>query len=151
MTADQAKQIHEDLLNLYRALDLKLDERLRHPTAHKPSCQKGCDSCCKIMALCSLAEATTMAWPLLLKPDWRGLLPALRASAEAMAPIGLSEFDYAQKRLPCVFLKDGACSIYSTRPGACRYYYVVTPPSQCDASNTQEVSSIDTLYENAGG
>jgi Fe-S-cluster containining protein len=146
MRPDQAKQIHEDMLTLFAHLDQQVADRLGKVTK-QPSCQKGCDSCCKIMTIVSLAEATTMAWPLLQKPDWRELLAPLRESALAMSVIGLSELAYAQQRRPCAFLRNSTCSVYSTRPSACRFYLVVTPASQCDASNTQEISSIDTLHE----
>lgn len=148
MKPEQAKLIHDDQLALYRHIDSNIEKKLAH-TKHTPSCSKGCDSCCKIMTLISLSEAVTMAWPLLQKPDWRELLPKLRESAQAMSPIGLSELEYALQRRPCVFLRDAACSMYSTRPGACRTYLVMTPKEQCDASNSREISSLDTLHEKA--
>ncbi len=143
-----AKQVDVGLRQLYGKLDAKVASNIEK-AGHVPSCKKGCDACCKIMTVVTIAEAMVLALEIYKKPDWRSLLPALRESALAMSPIGLTEYDYAQKRLPCVFLKDGACSVYESRPAACRYYFVVSDPLLCDASNTQTVGSIDTMQAKA--
>ncbi len=148
MRLADAKKLSESMLKLYSGLDAKVADQIAY-SKHEVSCKKGCDSCCQIMAIMTPAEAVVIALELFKKPDWRALLPRLRESALQMSPIGLSEYDYAQKRLPCVFLKDRACSIYEFRPAACRFYFVITPPSQCDASNTQEVASVDTILPKA--
>lgn len=115
----EAKLLYEKMHTLYNHYDKSIAENIEKQK-HPVSCKKGCDSCCKIMAVCTIAEAMVLAFKVLQKPDWRALLPRLRESAIQMSPIGLGEFEYAQKRLPCAFLNDGACSMYHDRPGACR-------------------------------
>ena len=65
-----------------------------------------------------------------------GLLPALQDLAESPTqhndegndPINRA---YYALRLPCIFLEDGACSIYEHRPAACREYLVTSPAELC--------------------
>lgn len=49
--------------------------------------------------------------------------------------------EYFQLRVPCMFLKNGRCSIYSERPISCRKYYVGNPVWSCSYENGQGTES----------
>lgn len=44
---------------------------------------------------------------------------------------------------PCVFLEDGACSIYKQRPVQCRTYFVVSDPELCCPPSGRNVKYVD--------
>ena len=93
------------------------------------ACRNGCSHCCHIGVTMSETEAKLIAKEVgtkLRDPDPEHVVvvdPAAALSAEE----GLEELQRAQDKAadryfgtPCVFLKDGACSIYKHRPMACR-------------------------------
>jgi hypothetical protein len=142
----EAKALAEDLKALYGKLD---ESAVAGVEALKPervlSCKKGCDSCCKIMTMATIAEGVVIALGLFKKPDWRSLLPALRVSAQEMAGT-TSETEYGKKGLSCVFLRNHECSIYEDRGAACRLYLVFSPPADCDATiPSTSIQSLDTV------
>ena len=146
MRLAEAKVLAEDLKRLYGKLD---ESAALGVEAQKPervlSCKKGCDSCCKIMTMATIAEGVVIALGLFKKPDWRSLLPALRASAQEMGGT-TSESEYARRGLSCVFLRNHECSIYEDRGAACRLYLVFSPPSECDATDSmRKIESLDTI------
>ena len=80
-------------------------------------CRRGCDTCCR-----SLADV-----PLLVRAEWElleeglaALPPAVRAGIVARA----LRLEPAQRPITCPMLDEaeGACLVYSHRPGACRTY-----------------------------
>jgi Fe-S-cluster containining protein len=72
-------------------------------------CHDGCSQCCHIPVLISRAEAVTIA-------DERGLEVA---TLERYALKGNDDY----KGTPCPFLKENRCSIYDSRPIACRLHF----------------------------
>ncbi len=53
---------------------------------------------------------------------------------------------YFQQAIPCPFLaEDKSCSIYEQRPGACRRYLVVSPPTMCMPGQTRKVLALNTM------
>jgi|SRR5882672_598107 len=73
------------------------------------ACSRGCSSCCKMNVSITSVEAERLA--------------ALsgRRMARVVAPIKHSEARFAG--VPCPFLRDDACSVYDSRPYACRAHY----------------------------
>ncbi len=92
----------------------------KNPSEHKIECAKGCAHCCKVTVtalapeIFLAANAVRAAHPM----DFEARRASIRA-AESMTR-GLSPMERGQRRLPCVLLKDNACTIYAARPGACR-------------------------------
>lgn len=92
----------------------------KNPSEHKIECAKGCAHCCRVTVtalapeIFLAASAVRSAHP----SDFEARRATIRA-AESMTR-GLSPMERGAKRLPCVLLKDNACTIYTARPGACR-------------------------------
>ncbi len=57
----------------------------------------------------------------MVNEDWFGKTDSARKLA----------IDYLYERIPCPFLEEERCSIYSIRPLICREYMVTSPPEHC--------------------
>lgn len=142
-----------DLLPLARALaDVVVRETCQAlDRAGEPiSCTKGCGACCRNLVAISEVEARRIRVVVEELPEPRrstirarfaearegldgaGLLGPLRAAEH------WTEEEYAERvgtyfraGVACPFLEEGACSIYSERPIACREYLVTSPAENC--------------------
>jgi Fe-S-cluster containining protein len=115
------------------------------------SCSTGCAACCRQLVPISIFEAEALT-------EWIQSLPESRqeefrrrfhAALRRLADAGFIDrmvnedwlgetetarqlaLEYLYLRLPCPFLEDELCSIYSIRPMACREYLVTSPPEHC--------------------
>ncbi|MBI5441107.1 MAG: YkgJ family cysteine cluster protein [Deltaproteobacteria bacterium] len=130
--------------------------------AGKPvSCAKGCGACCRQLIPLAHAEARAIAALVEELPEPRrsemkerfedalrrveaaGLLPSLEGSTERMSveaiDLGLG---YMRLGIPCPFLEDESCSIYSERPIACREYLVSSLPRHCASPTAETVEAV---------
>jgi Fe-S-cluster containining protein len=64
------------------------------------------------------------------KMDTPELREKLRGAGAEMEGSSREDWFHNQRR-PCVFLSEGKCSIYPVRPHACRTYFVISDPAQC--------------------
>lgn len=137
------------LQKLYEHLDPWAEKAAKHMNA---TCTKGCVHCCHLLALATFIEGLLIAERLLSKPDWKALLPKLKESALHNDYEGINKVSYFAKRHPCVFLdtKEKVCTIYEYRPSACRYHYVVSPPSQCSPDFPDGKTGIIDLLQLEG-
>lgn len=97
--------------------------------AQASPCQKGCSHCCHTPVLLSRAEATylsTVSSRKMVQTPHN----AVNAEKELQRETGpANTLDGAADRWkhhtgqPCPFLKESACSVWSARPLACRFYY----------------------------
>lgn len=155
----------EDTLTEYGKTDPSLDFAVASvPT----TCKKGCAACCKQLVSVSPQEvaAIAVAYPekLLSKKkkiaEQIELLSALAAQVfgdetehvitdkEALEEYSKKNEQLADlwwdKQVACVFLKeDNTCSIYATRPIACRGYYVRSDPKLCFSKDKPDVELYD--------
>lgn len=83
-----------------------LMEELGQIRAPYVACDKGCSSCCKMNVKISQIEANLIA-------EKTGMKSKQLPSSRSYKP---DEF----MGVPCVFLKEGSCSIYEIRPFVCR-------------------------------
>lgn len=131
--------------------------------ADKTSCRAGCTGCCMQLVWASTAEAEYIA-----KREFRALaraLPMLREQERAVDAIAsrFVSFDgreadfrmllarrYYRLQRPCAFLIDGLCSIYASRPIACRSYYVMSEPALCADPSPQKVAILDSPFYRHG-
>ena len=135
------------------------------------SCRAGCGACCTQLVPIAPAEAVRLAEVVEAMPGRRrgavedrfenavrrlreiGLIDPEtfpeQAALRSPAPTGKTPWEdvssrYFDARIPCPFLEDGSCSIYSERPMVCREYNVTTPASLC-AALSPDVRDIPRL------
>ncbi|BCR05601.1 hypothetical protein DESUT3_26700 [Desulfuromonas versatilis] len=93
----------------YRQLVARVDElcaRIVGEFSAQIACRRGCDACCRHLALFQV-EAAALA--LALEELGGARADHIRARAAAASPEG-----------PCPLLEDGACLLYAARPLICR-------------------------------
>jgi Fe-S-cluster containining protein len=128
------------------------------------SCQRECTFCCHHYVSVSLAQGMVIVAHLYRNKDllqqfldryeeWRGKTEGIadeiddirnRALASS-APMARVIKDtrplstrYFLSNIPCPFLVDGLCSIYTVRPLACSAHHSVSPPEWCAPNSQQE-------------
>jgi len=116
------------------------------------SCSKGCGMCCRQMVPLSPLEAVIIAEAVdRLPPDGKESVLSSFAHAlktlktagiyDTVSNVYLAKADkkevmdinrkYFQLGIPCPFLVEGACGIYTERPSRCREYSVLSDPRCC--------------------
>lgn len=127
------------------------------------SCGRGCGYCCRQMVPFSPPEASMIAELLAsmpakmrrrleerfisaeLKIEESGLSAKLRAyqngelNAEGEKALSKAYFNL---RIPCPFLENESCTIYSYRPSMCREYMVVSPKEYCRDPFEKDINKI---------
>lgn len=96
--------VHAKIEALWEAVD-----ELGVIAAHA-ACHKGCSHCCHVAVLIPTQEAALIGKRIGVKPK-----PVHGITRREDVRAGYDN--------PCPFLKDGACSIYASRPLACRQQY----------------------------
>jgi hypothetical protein len=120
-------------------------DRLCREACIVPTCQLGCNHCCRHHILTNSAEVHALAqhvrreWSpgqindLRVRTqqwhEWDNARPG-RYPADIAARTDLSNYEPC-----CPILVDGACSAYAVRPVVCRTHYVSSPANACRASN----------------
>lgn len=137
----------------------------------KISCRAGCGACCSQLVPIAPAEAVRLAEIVVAMPEGRGAAvrkrfenavgrlreaglvdrnaPPCQAALRASPQAGKSLWEdasrrYFDTRIPCPFLEDASCGVYSERPMVCREYNVTTPPSLC-ATMSPDARTIPRL------
>jgi Fe-S-cluster containining protein len=125
------------------------------------SCKKGCGACCRQLVPISEVEARRLRDVVEQMPEPRrsqirarfaqarraieeaGLLETIRHSErwtrDGYRPMGMR---YFRLGIPCPFLEEESCSIYTERPITCREFLVVTPPENCANPEPGRVRSV---------
>jgi len=109
----------------------------------KVSCGKGCFACCYQMTALNTLEGLLIADHVCRQENWLETAQKLRDASFAYVKPGLDRAEHFRTRTPCVFLKDGNCSIYEIRPAACRFLYVTTPAELCDPARDSDVGAVN--------
>ena len=127
----------------------------------KVSCRNNCGACCRQAVPITEIEARRIRDFVNEMPEPRrseirerfaaarekleeaGLLPRLLGE-EKITPEGRIPFilEYFRQGIPCPFLENESCSIYSERPIACREYLVITPAENCANLNPETVKCV---------
>jgi len=119
----------------------------------KISCKPGCASCCYLLTLITLPEGVAIAEHFLSDVQMRNKIPELMRSffqqiqhIEAGGVKAIRD-SYFRKKVPCTFLDTATnrCTVYSVRPGACRYHAVVSDPEGCSPEVRGVVSKVNVL------
>jgi hypothetical protein len=122
--------ITEQQINLYRQVDLGLRAAELFADV-KLACGKGCSYCCHYRVMVTATEAFAIADAIQSRfdIDQRGtLIEKLKANRALTAPMTAKEHEATN--IACAFLAgDGACTVYDSRPIACRKHHSadVTP------------------------
>ena len=134
---------------------LKLEEHQSRNRGQTVSCRMGCAACCRMLVPLSPPEAFSLLEYVEQLPTerraaleekladsraklaGRGLLNRLQAVADSADPIPDEQLEpinraYYALRHPCPFLENEMCSIYESRPAACRELLVTSPAELCD-------------------
>ena len=132
---------HTAVASAYNEIDKSVTKNLSQPFQKTISCKKGCSYCCEQLVAVSVDEAQyilDMARENKIHIDWK--------KARDQASRGIDSWiDRGKEKRTCVFLKDGACSIYEVRPGTCRNYHAYSPPDQCDVTNKDGSPVVPSL------
>jgi len=119
---DTARQLRENrnrvfAVRLAQSAQNEID-RLREQAENRGvrfDCKKGCTICCRLEVHVLPQEAFRIARVLRDRPDQESLVAALAEHVETHR--GITD---TRQRNFCPLLVDGACSIYESRPMACR-------------------------------
>jgi Fe-S-cluster containining protein len=129
------------------------------------SCRMGCAACCRMLVPLSAPEAFALrAYVEQLSTDRQthllsrlsdrkdslkraGLWDRLNDVAEANRSVPDEELDpinqsYYALRIPCPYLEDEMCSIYESRPSACRELLVTSPAELCQDLEQNPVTPL---------
>ncbi|MCD9092033.1 YkgJ family cysteine cluster protein [Pseudomonas sp. CP-1] len=99
----------------------KLGDRIAEAIGPHSACQKTCSHCCHIAVAIHEVEADIIAEATGRK----------RTQSPSGEPVG--ELANRYFRQPCPFLKQNACSIYNSRPMACRLHFSISGTNaMCD-------------------
>lgn len=159
-----ARAVAKDLrrrvvLPIYKMVDDHAQARIlgRKHKGEEISCTKGCAGCCYQLVRISGAEALSLASELLNRLTKEELqeLKAKLGPAKQLVLDHPTLDGYMESATPCIFLKahkqawQGTCSIYESRPVACRIYHVVTPKEWCHPGQEnakQMIGQVDTVH-----
>lgn len=156
----------DEVLPALRVLDDAAIGIAARKDGQRVTCAKGCAACCRMQLV---PITPTEAYALLRIVE---SLPAERASelrarfsdrVARLEAAGLADFfreadpfskaepmrenmtRYFELGLACPFLEDDACSVYESRPFACREHLVTTPKELCDDPLTQPVRTVPRI------
>lgn len=142
-----------------------LEQRRLLEAGRKVSCEKGCAACCRMLVPISVPEAFALTNTidrldqnernrLLSKLDLAqqqlaraGILKQLSSLADSSEPMSDDAIEplnraYYALRMPCPFLDNETCSIYSERPAACRELAVTSPATECQDMTKLTIQTV---------
>ena len=153
------------LADLARSV-LRLDDELvamgvkKHlPLVGQPWCKKGCTSCCDQLIPISIPEAFLVHDLVSTMPKTRQeeVLTRIVAAEDVLEELGIDSHSlanigdqsvrqllvqYHRSGATCAFLENKICSIYASRPAACREYLVSSPAENCAKIGEEIVTRI---------
>jgi Fe-S-cluster containining protein len=161
---DRLMHLSELLPIVRRVSDAIVDAELAATAAEgrQVSCQMGCAACCRQLVPITEVEARAIGRLVADSSEpRRGTIQARFAAVRArLDAAGLTkrlderydwttaEFKemvqhYFRQAIPCPFLEDECCSIYSDRPLRCREYLVTSPAELCAQEDHSEIENVD--------
>jgi len=116
-----------DLLPVLRSAQKEFDRAYMSASAEARAavaCRAGCDACCHELVGVQAHEVLIAAQFIqtTFSPEELDAVIA-RTAQHSEAFAGHSNVERAALKLPCALLRDGSCSIYDARPGACRSHH----------------------------
>ena len=138
-TAEVRAAGDQDLLSVARSTHVAMDELLQRDRAKNSGseniqCGKGCNHCCHEAVEIWPQEAALLA---AVVRDTGMTLDMARLERQSQFTVD-SWRQQPRADKACLFLGgDGACTVYESRPNACRKLLVVTDPALCDAEKSK--------------
>ncbi len=114
-----------------------------NPSKFSIACAKGCAFCCHVSVTASAPEIFLVASRIceFPKDQFEDLLNRVRAADQRTRY--MSSQQRANNKIPCAMLKDNVCSVYESRPAACRGF-TSTSVEMCRRGFNGEGVQIDT-------
>ncbi|WP_234265211.1 YkgJ family cysteine cluster protein [Hydrogenophaga sp. NFH-34] len=97
----------------------KMSAAAENVASANAACRRGCSHCCHIDVMVSRPEAAQIA-----RETGQQMMEPL--AAQSLQEVARTQAEGIQPRYtgePCPFLEDGECSIYDSRPLACRVHF----------------------------
>lgn len=119
----------------HRAINAVLEhDRAKNPGSENIQCGKGCNHCCHEAVEIWPQEAALLAG---VVRETGMTLDMARLERQSQFTVD-SWRQQPRADKACLFLGgDGACTVYESRPNACRKLLVVTDPALCDAEQNK--------------
>lgn len=119
-----------------------LADRIAGAISPRAVCRSGCSHCCNIAVVITSAEASVIGKEIGIAPiaakKPKGSARKLRSHEKKLVERSFG--------VPCPFLKDDSCSIYDSRPIACRLHFNIGHSSFfCSTEIPPEASVIPNL------
>ncbi|MBY0271275.1 MAG: YkgJ family cysteine cluster protein [Burkholderiales bacterium] len=138
-TAEFRAAENQDALTIARSTHSTMDtvlqaDRAKNPGSENIRCGKSCSHCCREAVEIWPQEAALLAG---VVRETGMVLDMARLERQSAYTV-----DTWRQQPPadkaCLFLgSDGACTVYESRPNACRKLLVVTDPALCDAEKSK--------------
>lgn len=140
------EMIKRALPEFFASADQWMAEGLAQQTDPPVSCTRGCNGCCNLMVIISLAEGLLLADHVERLPSEAQELVIDRLRATA-AGLHTTARGYFTPRSQCAFLDpvSGDCRVYEIRPTTCRVHYVVSPVELCQPTKPSITEVLDKL------
>jgi hypothetical protein len=129
------KNVEELRANLVEHNSTKVYESLTK-SGIKPSCKKGCASCCYRKIYVTLAEAIIIYREIKKKKILQEVLKDCKKNESIVSETDANS--YFVMKIPCPLLntKTNSCRVYSVRPVGCSTHWVLSSPKLCDPWNS---------------
>lgn len=132
----RADVTHKKRLKMLRALA----DRINSAVSKEAACRRGCDACCKIQVEMTSWEAKVIAEELGIQLKQPAAPLEGHSRERSLALLGK----------PCGFLRNGDCSIYESRPIACRLHHSLNMDARmCQPEVKPDESMVPSLNMNA--
>ena len=138
-------QGYQRAFNVHRFVDQLIEENQREQAEDwaDVKCRQGCSACCHKTVIATDDEADLLV-EYCREEGIEIDVEHLKRQANFKGSPD-EWFNQGREKARCVFLKDNKCSVYKHRPVACRKFFVVSDPEQCDGPAGREILALIKL------
>lgn len=111
---------------------------------HPMSCRERCTACCHDNPRGVTGIELRRLYEQIANSAGAGTTMARFA---ALASQHASEGEWRKRHIPCPLLHDGRCSVYATRPIACRSFVALTPAEWCSPEHPHHEDRVNPHLE----